>query len=98
MATIPTLQEIKQGLGITFSSQDVYLLSLRDGVLDDVERFSGIVTKSLDPDEEVIIPAKIKVAIMDQIEFLYSNRGDLNNRRNDSFYHTLRSYTVTSFI
>lgn len=98
MANIPTLQEVKQGLGITFNSQDTYLLSLLDGVLDDVERFSGIVTKSSDPDEDVVIPAKIKLAIMNQIEFLYSNRGDLNNKRNDSFYHTLRSYTVTSFI
>lgn len=86
--SVPTLQEIKEGLGITFSSQDSYITALLNSAINEAERFTN---KRFTGNDAVEMNASIQQAIHDQVEFLYSNRGDLDNKRNDSFYHVLRS-------
>lgn len=92
---VPTLSEVKQGLGITFSSQDDYITSLLNSCINDAERFTGRKYVGIDA---VDMNASISAAIHEHINFLYSNRGDLDNRRNDSFYNTLRNNSTRSII
>lgn len=92
---VPTLADIKQSLSITFDDQDAYISSLLNACILDSERYTG--KKYTGPDA-VEMNASINLAIHDQVNFLYSNRGDLDNKRNDSFYNVLRSNSTRSII
>lgn len=97
-----SLNEVKQSLGITFNSQDDYLTSLLYRVVGEAEKVTGY--NFIDDTKDHYLDLNnqnnttcvvVKDAVLQHIDFLYSKRGDLENKRNDSFYLVLRRFCRT---
>ena len=74
------------GYNFTDPSNEAYI-ELSNGDLSDTDS-NPITAMSTDH-----MSGAIRLAVLQQIDFLYSKRGDLDNKRNDSFYLVLRRFS-----